>query len=212
MAEDSKEGLKVVCNKALMEGQACCANPNRSCGNFAFAKDISKAFAKNLRPLSQAFANLYTIKGNAVEACKLSQLGGVVAPLGNLQIDSCNKAIDGCRETCQTRLDKFKKDFKECYKIGEKESFREVIQRASRGSSDEKSDPRAKCKDEIREIAEAYKENSLESRYSLSEDSDHEEWAACYNEIESQARGGHSPGGDESDTAAGSEYVLRSWE
>ena len=192
LAEDSEDTLKGMCNKALREGQACCANPNRSCGDFAFAKDISKTFAQNLPGVSQAFANLATIQGNAAKACQLSQLGAVVGPLGSLQLNSCNKAIDGCRETCQTRLDKFKQEFKKCYNISEKESLSEVIRKASLETEEEEdddADPRSGCQNQIKELAEAYKQSSLESRYSLKEDSDHEELVSCYGEIEKHAPG-----------------------
>ena len=181
-----------MCNKALREGQACCANPNRSCGDFAFAKDITRTFAQNLPGVGQAFANLAAIKGNTAKACQLSQLGAVVGPLGSLQINSCNKAIDGCRETCQTRLDKFKQDFKKCYNISEKESLSEVIRKASlETEGDDEADPRSGCQEQIKELAEAYKQSSLESRYSLKEDSDHEELVSCYGEIEKYSPGGN---------------------
>ena len=193
LAEDSEDSLKGMCNQALQEGQVCCANPNKSCGDLAFAKDITRTFAQNLPGVGQAFANLAAIKGNMAEACKLSQLGSVVGPLGNLQLNSCNKAIDGCRETCQSRLDKFKQDFKKCYNISEKESLSEVIRKASLEKEEEdEADPRSDCQEQIKKIAELYKQGSLESRYSLKEDSDHEELISCYGEIEQYAPGGNN--------------------
>ena len=193
LAEDSEDSLKGMCNQALQEGQVCCANPNKSCGDLAFAKDITRTFAQNLPGVGQAFANLAAIKGNMAEACKLSQLGAVVGPLGNLQLNSCNKAIDGCRETCQSRLDKFKQDFKKCYNISEKESLSEVIRKASLEREEEdEADPRSDCQEQIKKIAELYKQGSLESRYSLKEDSDHEELVSCYGEIEQYAPGGNN--------------------
>ena len=155
-------------------------------------KILPEPLLRICREWGKAFANLAAIKGNTAEACKLSQLGSVVGPLGSLQINSCNKAIDGCRETCQTRLDKFKQDFKKCYKISEKESLSEVIRKASlETEEDDESDPRSGCQEQIKELAEAYKQSSLESRYSLKEDSDHEELVSCYGEIEKYAPGGN---------------------
>ena len=185
---ESEEGLKTVCRKALKEGQVCCSNPSKSCGSFSFAKDIAKTFSRNSPGLFQALGNLQTLKGNPAEACKLSQLGSVLGPLGNLQIDGCNKAIEGCGETCQARLDKFKQDVKSCYKIGEKESLEEILERAANANM-ESGDPKVKCQEQIAELGEAYKEITRESRYSLKEDSDYEELVSCKKEIAKYAPG-----------------------
>ena len=194
LAEDSKDSLKAVCQKALREAQVCCSNPNRNCGDFAFAKDITRTFAQNLPALSQAYAKLQAVKGNTAEACKLSQLGPMMGSLGNLQTNSCNAAIKGCRETCQAKLDKFIQDFKTCYKVGQQENLREVIQKVTQGIQD-KYDPRFQCQENIKKLAEAYKQSSLENRYSLSEDSDHEEMVACHREVARYAPGGASARG-----------------
>ena len=187
VAEDSKSGLKGYCNKALREGQVCCSNPNKSCGDFAFAKEISKSFARSTPALLQTFAQLRGIQGRAEEACKLSALGSVVTPLGNLQIDSCNQAIEGCRETCDSRLAKFKNDFKKCYRIQQGETIRDIIKKAGEGFEDE--DPKKPCQEQIAEVAEAYKQLSIDNSYNLSEESDHAEVVACRGAI-----GRYAPG------------------
>ena len=144
----------------------------------------------------QALGNLQTIKGNPAEACKLSQLGSVIGPLGNLQIDGCNKAIEGCGETCQARLDRFKQDVKSCYKIGEKESLERILKERPMHEMDQ-GDPKVKCQEQIAELGEKYKEITRESRYSLKEDSDYEELVSCKKEIAKYApgRGGYGGGG-----------------
>lgn len=190
---DSKSGLRNYCNKALREGQVCCSNPNKSCGDFAFAKDITNAFSKSTPAIFKMFAQLRGIQGRAEDACKLSALGSVVTPLGNLQIDSCNQAIEGCKATCDSRIAKFKNDFKRCYKIQEGETIREIIKKAV-GEGFEEEDPKAPCKDEIAKVAEAYKELSIESSYNLSEESDHEEIVACRGEIGRYAPGAGAMG------------------
>ena len=182
LAQDSGENLKSHCQKALKEGQVCCSNPSRNCGDFAFAKDIADTFRKNSPGLLQALGNLQRIKGNAAEACKLSQLGSVLGPLGNLQLDSCKKAEEGCRETCQSRLDQFKKEFKQCYGIGEEESIKEVMAKAQSEDQDEE-DPRYQCYEQLAELGEAYKQITRESQYSLKEDSDDKELVSCQGEI-----------------------------
>ena len=190
---DSKSGLRNYCNKALREGQVCCSNPNKSCGDFAFAKDITNAFSKSTPAIFKMFAQLRGIQGRAEDACKLSALGSVVTPLGNLQIDSCNQAIEGCKATCDSRIAKFKNDFKRCYKIQEGETIREIIKKAVEEEFEE-GDPKAPCKDEIAKVAEAYKELSIDSSYNLSEESDHEEIVACRGEIGRYAPGAGAMG------------------
>ena len=188
LAADNKKGLQAMCGKALQEGQVCCSAPNKSCGDFAFAKDITKAFAKNLPGLGQSFAQIAAMKGDTEEACKLSHLSGLMGGLSGLHLDSCNKAIDGCRDTCDAQLSKFKDAFKSCYKVSKKETVEAVLEKALT-EEEETDDPRHDCSDKLKEIAEAYKEITRDSEYALTEESDHEELVACYDEIAKYAPG-----------------------
>ena len=189
---DNKKGLQGMCGKALQEGQVCCSAPNKSCGDFAFAKDIAKTFSRNLPGIGQAFSQLQAMKGNTAEACKLSHLSNIAGGLGDLHLKSCNKAIDGCRDTCDAQLTKFKEEFKSCYKIGEKEKIEDVVAKAR--SEEDAEDPHYQCFEQIKELAEAYKELSRDSEYALTEDSDHEEIVSCYNEIAKHAPGQQNAG------------------
>ena len=56
LKEDSKTGPQYYCRKVLQEGQACCSAPNKSCGNFTFAKEITSTFAKSVPGLLSSFA------------------------------------------------------------------------------------------------------------------------------------------------------------
>ena len=193
LSEDNKKSLQALCGKALQEGQVCCASPNKSCGDFAFAKDITNTFAQNLPSLSQTLAQIQAMKGNTEEACKLSNLGNLVSSLGGLHLDSCNKAIDGCRDTCQAQIDQFKREVKSCYKIGTNESIEGVLEKAQAEEPDEddsdKKDPRHKCFDQLTKLATAYKEISRDSQHALTEESNHKEIVSCYNEIAKYAPG-----------------------
>ena len=117
LEEDSKTGPQYYCRKVLQEGQVCCSNPNKKCGNFAFAKEITSTFAKSVPGLLSSFAQFRGIQGNAQAACKLSALGNVITPVGQLQINSCNKALEGCMETCDKRIKGFKAAFRSCFNI-----------------------------------------------------------------------------------------------
>ena len=185
---DSKNGLKNYCYKALREGQVCCSNPNKSCGDFAFAKEITSSFAKSTPAILQMFAQIRGIEGRQQEACKLSALAPVLTPLGNLQIDSCNQAIKGCKKTCNQRLTSFKNNFKKCFSVQKEESIKRIVRKAL-NESFEAEDPKAHCRDLIAEVAEAYKQISIDNSYNLSEESDYEELVACKSEI-----GRYAPG------------------
>ena len=105
LSEDNKKSLQALCGKALQEGQVCCSAPNKSCGDFAFAKDITNTFSQNLPSLIQTLAQIQAMKGNTAEACKLSNLSSIMGGLGGLHLDSCNQAIDGCRDTCDAQTE-----------------------------------------------------------------------------------------------------------
>ena len=187
LEEDSKTGPQYYCRKVLQEGQACCSAPNKSCGNFTFAKEITSTFAKSVPGLLSSFAQFRGLQGNPQAACKLSALGNVIAPVGQLQIKSCNKALEGCRETCNKRIKGFKAAFRSCFNI-KKGEIAKVIRKA-RGDKawEEPEDPHKECGDKIKEIAEAYKKITIEQKISLRDSSDHEDLIACRSGIERYA-------------------------
>ena len=187
LKEDSKTGPQYYCRKVLQEGQACCSAPNKSCGNFTFAKEITSTFAKSVPGLLSSFAQFRGLQGNPQAACKLSALGNVIAPVGQLQIKSCNKALEGCRETCNKRIKGFKAAFRSCFNI-KKGEIAKVIRKA-RGEKEweEPEDPHETCKQQIADIAEAYKKITIEQKISLRDSSDHEDLIACRSGIERYA-------------------------
>ena len=184
LKEDSKTGPQYYCRKVLQEGQACCSAPNKSCGNFTFAKEITSTFAKSVPGLLSSFAQFRGMQGNPQAACKLSALGNVIAPVGQLQIKSCNKALEGCRETCNKRIKGFKAAFRSCFNIN-KGDIAKVVRKVKGGL--ESTDPHYHCKDEIEKIAEAYKKITIEQKISLRDSSDHEDLIACRSGIERYA-------------------------
>ena len=184
LKEDSKTGPQYYCRKVLQEGQACCSAPNKSCGNFTFAKEITSTFAKSVPGLLSSFAQFRGLQGNPQAACKLSALGNVIAPVGQLQIKSCNQALEGCRETCNKRIKGFKAAFRSCFNI-KKGDIAKVVRKVKGGL--ESTDPHYHCKDEIEKIAGAYKDITIEQKISLRDSSDHEDLIACRSGIERYA-------------------------
>ena len=68
------------------------------------------------------------------------------------------------------------------------ESIKRIVRKAL-NESFEAEDPKAPCRDLIAEVAEAYKQISIDNSYNLSEESDYEELVACKSEI-----GRYAPG------------------
>ena len=186
LKEDSKTGPQYYCRKVLQEGQVCCSNPNKKCGNFAFAKEITSTFAKSVPGLLSSFAQFRGIQGNAQAACKLSALGNVITPVGQLQINSCNKALEGCMETCNKRIEGFKAAFRSCFNINKGE-IAKVVRKARDEEWKEPDHPQYECRKQIRKIAAAYKEITIEQKISLRDNSDHEDLIACRRGIERHA-------------------------
>ena len=186
LEEDSKTGPQYYCRKVLQEGQVCCSNPNKKCGNFAFAKEITSTFAKSVPGLLSSFAQFRGIQGNAQAACKLSALGNVITPVGQLQINSCNKALEGCMETCNKRIEGFKAAFRSCFNINKGE-ISKVVRKARDEEWKEPAHPQYECREQIRKIAAAYKEITIEQKISLRDNSDHEDLIACRRGIERYA-------------------------
>ena len=184
LKEDSKTGPQYYCRKVLQEGQACCSAPNKSCGNFTFAKEITSTFAKSVPGLLSSFAQFRGMQGNPQAACKLSALGNVIAPVGQLQIKSCNQALEGCRETCNKRIKGFKAAFRSCFNI-KKGDIAKVVRKVKGGL--ESTDPHYHCKDEIEKIAGAYKDITIKQKISLRDSSNHEDLIACRSGIERYA-------------------------
>ena len=142
LTADNKKGLQAMCGKALQEGQVCCSSRlTKAVGILLLPKTSLRAFAKNLPGLGQSFAQIAAMKGDTEEACKLSHLSGLMGGLSGLHLDSCNKAIDGCRETCDAQLSKFKDAFKSCYKVSKKETIEAVLEKALT-EEEETDDPR----------------------------------------------------------------------
>ena len=185
LEEDSKTGPQYYCRKVLQEGQVCCSNPNKKCGNFAFAKEITSTFAKSVPGLLSSFAQFRGIQGNAQAACKLSALGNVITPVGQLQINSCNKALEGCMETCNKRIEGFKAAFRSCFNINKGE-IAKVVRKAKKEELPE-TDPHNACQDQIKDIAEAYEKITIEQKIRLRDSSDHEDLIACRRGIERHA-------------------------
>ena len=141
--KEANKGIYQYCKITYENHKLCCIDPSQ-CPE-SWAKDISKNLVNNSDMLQ---ADTLT--------CELNKLSGFLSFLFDVQTETCDLAVDNCKIDCENKLLELERDFRDCFSIPQDDSIEEILEKASFPPLGQES-----CYQEIKDLAQKYKERSL---------------------------------------------------
>ena len=106
-------------------------------------------------------------------SCQDHQLSTFSNLVGDLQVKFCHLAENQCQEECQVKLNEFKEAFKSCFRIPSSSSLDDILKKAKNPKENQE------CYQQMTEIAEKYKVQSLDGKAVLKEELKVEDFVKC---------------------------------
>ena len=154
--KESNEGIYQYCQINYENIKSCCLNPLECQG--AYGKDL----AQELRNDS---LNTVQNSGENVLSCELNRLSALISSLSGIQSEVCNVGVEKCETECKNKLEEVKQVFRRCFFVPDSLFIYEILEKAKAPPSGQEE-----CYQEMKELAEKYKERSLNKQSKLSEE------------------------------------------
>ena len=164
LSKEDERGIYKSCQTIYDDNKLCCS-------------DFSQCRESWDEGPTQDLANsLSGLSPEALSSCELSQLSPLLSVLSGVQDNFCVLGVKNCKEVCKTKLEEVKQSFRRCFSVPANTPIDEMVKKVSTSSAPEGQEI---CYQELKKIADKYKEQSLEKTSLLREDLEAKDLVKC---------------------------------